>query len=90
MAIARALAAEPELIICDEILSALDVSVQASVLLLLQRLQRERDLTYVFISDDLAVVRWFAQEIGVLRQGKFGEIVTAEEILTSPSSACAR
>ena len=62
------------------------VSVQASVLQLLETLQRERGLTYLFISHDLAVVRWFAQEIGVLSQGAFCEMGDTETTLSAPAS----
>ncbi|WP_137391507.1 oligopeptide/dipeptide ABC transporter ATP-binding protein [Rhodoligotrophos defluvii] len=84
VAIARALAAEPSLIICDEILSALDVSVQAGVIDLLRQLQRDRDLAYLFISHDLAVVRWLAHDVGVLYRGRFCEVGRVEAVFRPP------
>ena len=84
VAIARALAAEPKLMLCDEILSALDVSVQASVLDLLRSLQSERDLAYLFISHDLAVVRTLAHRVGVLYQGELCEVGLVEEVYSPP------
>jgi peptide/nickel transport system ATP-binding protein len=82
--IARALALNPQFIVCDESVSALDVSVQAEVLNLLKELQRDWDLTYIFISHDLSVVRFMSDRIIVMNKGKFVESGTAREILTSP------
>ncbi len=84
VAIARALAAEPKLLLCDEILSALDVSVQANVLDLLRELQRQRGLSYLFISHDLAVVRWLADRVGVLYRGELCDVGPAERIYRPP------
>jgi peptide/nickel transport system ATP-binding protein len=84
VAIARALAAEPTLLLCDEILSALDVSVQASVIDLLRDLQHRRGLTYLFISHDLSVVRWLAHRVGVLFAGSLCEIGPVEQVFRPP------
>lgn len=84
VAIAQALAAEPKLILADEIISALDVSVQANILDLLRELQAERGIAYLFIAHDLAVVRWLAHRVIVLYQGRIMEAGTAEEIFSPP------
>ncbi len=82
--IARALILQPKLIVADEPVSALDVSVGAQVLLLLQELQREFALTYIFISHSLPVVAQLATRIAVMRAGQFVEVGPAEEILRDP------
>jgi peptide/nickel transport system ATP-binding protein len=82
--IARALAVKPEFIICDESVSALDVSVQAQVLNLLLDLQKEFGLTYIFISHDLAVVKFISDEIAVMNKGKVVEYNDAVSIYTNP------
>ncbi len=84
IAIARCLTMKPEIIVCDESVSALDVSVQATVLNLLLDLQEEFALTYVFISHDLAVVKYMADEILVMSQGEVVERGSAEEIYARP------
>jgi peptide/nickel transport system ATP-binding protein len=81
--LARALVLEPTLIVADEPVSALDVSIQSQVLNLMRKLQAERDLTYVLISHDLAVVRYLADRVGVMYLGKMVEIGTGEEIYAS-------
>ena len=84
VALARALIADPSLLLCDEILSALDVSVQASILALLQKLKTERNIAMLFISHDLAVVRVLADRVCVLFRGEVMEIGRRDQIFSAP------
>ncbi|MBD1822810.1 ABC transporter ATP-binding protein [Cyanobacteria bacterium FACHB-DQ100] len=88
--IARSLALNPKFIICDESVSALDVSVQAQVLNLLKELQSEFGLTYIFISHDLSVVKFMSDRIIVMNRGKIEEIGTAETIYRKPQTSYTR
>jgi peptide/nickel transport system ATP-binding protein len=87
IAIARCLTMKPDILICDESVSALDVSVQAQVLNLLQDLQDEFQLSYIFISHDLAVVKYIADEIMVMNEGRIVEIANSDEIYRHPQQA---
>jgi oligopeptide transport system ATP-binding protein len=84
IAVARALSINPEFVIADEPVSALDVSVRAQVLNLLQRLQQQFNLTYLFVSHDLSVVRHVADRIAVMYLGKIVELADRDELYASP------
>jgi peptide/nickel transport system ATP-binding protein len=90
IAIARALALEPKLIICDEAVSALDVSVQAQVIALLDKLRREMGLSFIFIAHDLPVVRDFADHVMVMQRGEVVEFGTVRQIFEAPGEAYTR
>lgn len=85
--IARTIAVEPKLVICDESVSALDISVQAQVLNLLNELKNDFGFTYIFISHDLAVVKYMSDQLLVMNQGKIAELGDADEIYANPQTA---
>ena len=82
--IARALAVDPEFIVCDEPISALDVSIQAQIVNLLRQLQKELELTYLFIAHDLSMVRYISDRVGVMYRGHLVETASAEELYNVP------
>lgn len=84
ISIARALALKPELIICDEPVSALDVSIQAQILNLLKDLQEQMKLTYLFISHDLSVIEYFCNRVAVMYLGRVVELATRDELFKNP------
>lgn len=88
--IARALALNPEFLICDEPISALDVSIQAQIVNLLKRLQKELNLTILFIAHDLAMVRYLSDRIAVMHQGQIVETQEAEELFLNPAHSYTR
>jgi len=82
--IARALATSPDFIVCDEPISALDVSIQAQIINLLQQLQEELHLTYLFIAHDLSMVRYISTRVAVMYLGKLMELTSSEELYDNP------
>lgn len=82
--IARALAVEPKFIVCDEPISALDVSIQAQVINLLEKLQADKGLTYLFIAHDLSMVKYFSDRIGMMYRGRLVELSESEDLYDHP------
>ena len=87
ISIARALSLEPEILVCDEATSALDVSVQESVIQLLVRLQKEKNISMLFICHDLALIRSFAHQIAVMYLGNIVEVIPGEDVAEKISSS---
>ena len=85
--IARALALNPKFIVCDEAISALDVSIQAQIVNLLKKLQKEKGLTYIFIAHDLSMVKYISDRIAVMYRGRIVEMGSAECVYTNPQHA---
>jgi peptide/nickel transport system ATP-binding protein len=85
ISIARAIATQPRLLVCDEPTSALDVSIQAQILNLLKDLQEQLNLTILFISHDLPVIRQMCEQIAVLKNGKLCEVAATEELFNKPT-----
>ena len=84
IAIARALALDPSFIVCDEIVSALDVSIQSQIVTLMMDLQKKKNLTYIFIGHDLSVVRYISDTVGVMYLGKLMELTESDELYANP------
>jgi len=90
VAIGRALMSRPEVLVCDEVTSALDVSVQASIVELLRDLQREMGLTLLFVTHNIALVRHIAQRVAILQNGRIVEVAAADRIIDAPSDEYTR
>jgi ABC-type oligopeptide transport system ATPase subunit len=90
VAIARALVTDPEFVVCDEPVAALDMSTRAQVVNLLRELQRERGLTYLFVSHDLSLVRLIADSVAVMRTGAVVEHGRAEQVFADPQDEYTR